>query len=319
MRRLVVALLAFALLGAGCTNGEETIAVQARFDDVGDLVNMAPVMFADITVGHVTGIRLSGNQALVSMKLDPDARVPSNVVGRVRRTSVLGERIIDLFIPDTGASENLLADGATITNTEARADLENLVVEGTDVFGAIGASELAAMIDTGARGFGGRGEDLATIILNFRDITKSYSKETKRITNLIDSLDEFNATVASRSAAHKAALGNTARAIAVLDEESVRLERALKSLARLATSSRDILDAHVEQIDRFFDQTRVIVATLRREQDSIEKFLLWAPRHNRNTQLVEYMDFNQIMQDFVLCGFNDNPEDPARRCKDGGD
>lgn len=318
MRRPALALVALLLVGTGCTNGKDMIAVQARFDDVSDLVNMAPVMFADVTVGQVTGIRLSGDKALISMKVESDAEVPSNVVARVRRTSVLGERIIDLTVPEAGASSTPLADGATIRNTEVRADLENLVIEGSDVLGAVGAGELATMIDAGARGFGDHGEDLGTILRNFRDITKSYSKETPRIANLIDSLDEFNATVASRSEAHASSLRNTARAIAVLDDESVRLERALKSLARLAISSRDILDAHVDEIDRFFDQARVIVSTLRRQQSSIEEFLLWAPRHNRNTQLVEYMDFNQIMQDFVLCGFNDNPDDPARRCK-GGD
>lgn len=314
MRGLTRVLAAVAIALSGCTSATDAIAVTARFDDVGDLFDMAPVMFADIRVGEVTDITLSDGRAVVSMKIDPKADVPANVVARVRRTSVLGERIVDLVVPGSGASADSLVDGDTIDDTETRADLENLVIEGTDVFGEIAASELATMIDAGAEGFGGRGDDLGAILVNFRAITKSYAGETKRIADLIDSLNEFNETVAARTGAHKAALRNTARAIEVLDEESVRLERALRSLARLARSGRAVLDAHVDEMDRFFDQARVIVATLKRRQSSIEQFLLWAPRHNRNTQLVEYLDFNQIMQDFVICGLNDNPDDPARRC-----
>ncbi|HVM35349.1 MAG TPA: MlaD family protein [Actinomycetota bacterium] len=314
MKRLALALVALSLGIAGCTNAGNTIPVVARFDDVGDLFDMAPVMFADIKVGEVTDVTLSGGRALVSMDIDRAAEVPANVIARVRRTSVLGERIIDLVVPESGPSTESLTGGATIEETEIRADLEDLVVEGTDVFGEIAAGELATMIEAGAEGFGGRGDELGQILVNFRDITKSYSKETKRISNLIDSLNEFNSIVGTRTEAHKAALRNTARAVEVLDEESVKLERALKSLARLAMSSRDVLDAHVDEMDRFFDQARAIVGTLKRRQTSIARFLLYAPRHNRNTQLVEYRDFNQIFQDFVICGLNDNPDDPARRC-----
>jgi phospholipid/cholesterol/gamma-HCH transport system substrate-binding protein len=314
MKRLAIALVALAFGLGGCTNSGDTIPVVARFDDVGDLFDMAPVMFADIQVGEVADVKLSEGRALVSMDIDPAAEVPANVIARIRRTSVLGERIVDLVVPESGASAESLTRGATIEDTEIRADLEDLVVEGTDVFGEIAAGELATMIEAGAEGFGGRGGDLGQILVNFRDITKSYSNETKRISNLIDSLNEFNDTVATRTEAHKAALRNTARAVEMLDEESVKLERALKSLARLATSSRAILDAHVDEMDRFFDQARAIVGTLKRRQASIERFLLFAPRHNRNTQLVEYLDFNQILQDFVICGLNDNPDDPARRC-----
>jgi hypothetical protein len=69
---------------------------------------------------------------------------------------------------------------------------------------------------------------------------------------------------------------------------------------------------------RFFDQTAKIMKVLAREQDSIELFLKWAPGHNANTQRVEYAEFNQIVQEFVICGLNDNPRDPARRCKGEG-
>ena len=69
-------------------------------------------------------------------------------------------------------------------------------------------------------------------------------------------------------------------------------------------------------MSRFFAQMRVILGVLRSEQSSIAGALRWAPYHNRNTQMVEYMQFNQVLQDFIVCGMNDDPNDPARKCYD---
>jgi len=319
VRSACLVLAAVFVLAGACSNDRETITVSARFDDVADLAQRAPVMFADVRVGSVKDIRLSGVRALVTMTLDPGADVPEGVVARVRRTSALGERIIDLVPPDNlPAGAPALEDGATITDTQVRADLENLVVEGSEVFGAIGASQIATLVDEGERGFGGKGEQLAELLRNLERITGAYRYETGSIDELVASIDEFNSTMAAESESHSRAVANTARAIEMLDEEDARLRRALASLARLATGGRSILDAHADEMDRFFSQADDIVATLAKDQRAIRELLRFAPGHNRNTQLVEYAEFNQILQDFVICGLNDNPADPGRRCEGDG-
>ncbi|MBI4259706.1 MAG: MCE family protein [Actinobacteria bacterium] len=320
MRRLaalavlaVLALLAGTL--AACGRGEGLL-VTARFADVGDLTDQAPVMMADITVGKVTDIRLDGTEAVVTMVLDPEAGVPRDAGARIRRTSLLGERVVDLVIPEELAEDApSIRDGDEIGDTDTRPDLEDLVREGADVFGAIGVSELATMIDEGARGFGEQGDELGALLGNLQVIVSRYAGRTDDIDALIRSMDRFNRTLATRADAHGLALRNSARGLRVLREESGRLQEALHSLARLARGADSILEEHSDEMDRFFSQIRTILRVLREEQDSIEKFLIYAPLHNRNTQLVDYGTFNQVIQDFVICGFNDDPEDPARRCK----
>lgn len=315
MKRLIATLVVALLMLAGCSNDTGGKVIQARFDDVADVFPLAPVMYADITVGKVTEIALDGTQALVTIELQKDSDVPANVIARIRRTSVLGERIIDLAVPDDQEpSVAALEDGDEIDQTETRADLENLVVEGNDVLGVIGASQVATMINEGAKGFGGNGEELGQILLNFRDITGTFNENSGTIKSLIRNIDDFNQVIAAEADAHKRAVVNTASALRVLDEESLKLTAAIESLARLATGSRSLLNAHVDEMDHFFQQARTIVGALHNQQSSIVKLLMYAPRHNRNTQLVEYIDFNQVIQDFVICGVNDNPDDPARRC-----
>jgi len=312
----VAALLTTSILGACGTDG---IEVTATFSDIGDLATGAPVTMADIQVGDVDDISLAGDEAVVTLMLDPEARVPEGVTARVRRTSVLGERIVDIVLPENvSESSPLLEDGDHIDQTVVRSDLEDLVEEGADVFGAISASQLAIMIEEGAKGFGGKGEELGNLLENYKDIIHAYAGRSKEIVSLIGSLKRFNETLASRSDEHARSVVNSARAINVLEEESLRLEQAIVSLGRLARGSRSILEAHSDEMHRFFQQSRVILGVLKERQKDLSRFLYWAPGHNYNTQAVEYLQFNQVVQDFVFCGLNDNPKDPARRCKGEG-
>ena len=213
----------------------------------------------------------------------------------------------------------LLADGDEITDTETRSDLEDLVAEGTDVLAEISASELAVMIEEGARGFGGQGLELRRMLDNFNEIITGYAGRSKQITDLIKSLDRFNATVASRAGAHEEAIANSEKNFSMLAEESERLEQAIIALDRLARGGSAILNAHADEMERFFAQTRSIFGVLAANQGDIARLLENAPGHNLNTQRVEYIEFNQVVQDFIICGLNDNPRDPARSCDKGGE
>ncbi len=312
---LLLSAALFGLLSLTACSRSPRIQVSARFADVGSLTTHAPVMLDDIRVGDVTGIRLAGRDALVTMSLDPSAHVPDNVIALVRRTSLLGEQIVELTVP-AGAPDSApsLRDGATISQTGIRADLEDLVQAGNAALAPITASEVGTLVDEGARGFGGQGSTLRGLLGDLGQIVHAYAGRTSDIHSLIASLNELNTTLAAHASAQGQALGNTARALTMLREEGARLQTAVHALARLAVGARGILDAHVDEMSHFFQQTRTIFGVLQQEQASIVQLLRDAPLHDRNTQLVEYQEMNQVLQDFVICGLNNDQSDPARRC-----
>jgi len=309
---VVVAIALSACTAIGAKGGMD---VSARFSDVGDLAPGAPVMMSDITIGQVKSISLDHDQALVQMSIQPSAHVPTGTIAQVTRTSLLGERIVELVVPQSVKNNApLLKDGATIANTQVLPDLEDLVRGGTDVLAPIAASEIATRVDEGAKGFGGQGQNLKTMLGNFHAIVHAYAGRTQQISSLIDSLNQFNGTLAQHASAQAQSIANSAKALDVLRSESDKLTAAVQSLARLAKGARVILDRHSGQMIRFFQQMRVILGVLRSEQSSIAGTLRFAPFHNRNTQLVDYLQFNQVLQDFVICGMNDDPHDPSRKC-----
>jgi phospholipid/cholesterol/gamma-HCH transport system substrate-binding protein len=297
----------------------EQVTLVARFDDVGDLAASAPVMMADVQVGKVDEIELDGIQALVTLSIDPGTGVPQGTIARIRRTSLLGERIVDLVIPETvPADAPLLQSGEEIQLTETRPDLEDLVREGVDVLAPIAASEVATLVDEGAKGFGGKGDELRTMLTNFEQIVDAYAENTDEIQGVIENVGQFNEILATKAKSHAKSVANSARAIGILREEIHRLEDAINALTRLSEGGRLILEDHSDEMSRFFQQMKVILGVLQEEQDSIELFLDWAPNHNQNTQITELYDFVQIYQDFIICGLNEDDDDPARNCKEGG-
>lgn len=319
MRRLAALVtLSSVLLGACIFGSGPRIGVRASFLDVGDLATSAPVMLADVQVGKVTGIELVDGKAQVAMGIDPEVGIPRGVIARVRRTSVLGERIVDLVVPDgLPASAPPLMDGDEIGETETRADLEDLVVEGADVLAPIAASEVATLVDEGAKGFGGKGPELRTFLTNLSAIVKAYEKRTPALRSAISAMNRFNKGLAPNIEVHAEAVANTARSLRVLREESDELTAAIRSLDRLAAGGRALLDAHADEMDRFFSQMRSILRVLDEERGALVRFLRFAPLHNRNTQVTDFEQFVQVYQDFIICGFNDDPSDPARNCEGG--
>jgi phospholipid/cholesterol/gamma-HCH transport system substrate-binding protein len=173
---------------------------------------------------------------------------------------------------------------------------------------------VATLVDEGAEAFGGRGDELRALLQNFERIVEAYAARTDDIRAVIVSLGRFNSILAEQALAHARSVANSAQAIGILREEVDRLERAITALDRLAVGARRILEDHSDEMHRFFRQMRVILRVLREEEASINKIIRWAPFHNQGTQLTEYKDFVQVYQDLVVCGLNDDPQDPARRC-----
>ena len=310
VRRIVGALLVAAVVPlAGCSRGGDLQATTV-VDDVADMAKGAPVMFADVTVGAVSDISLTDdNRARLTLSIDEDADVPADVIAKVRRTSVIGEKFVALE-PMKGAGEAALEDGATITDSEVVPDFEQLVSSGTALLGAVSANELALLLEENARGFGGNGQDLRTVLEGFDTVMAGYASRSETIANLVRSIDAFAASTGPHAAAHAEALANLAEATRILAEERVALMDLLQSLRDLSVEGREILDAHMERMRRQLNGLRVVTDVLRERQREIGLLLENLPIHNATTTLAVRDDYAQVLNDIILCGVPGGGEDP---------
>ena len=107
--------------------GKETYGISARFINVGDLRNRAPVKIGGVTVGLVDSIRLDpvAFDAIVEMKIDQRfADIPNDSGASILTSGVLGDRYIGL---EPGGSVEPLVNGDEIFITQSALVLEQII------------------------------------------------------------------------------------------------------------------------------------------------------------------------------------------------
>ena len=99
----------------------------AHFDNVGGLTERAPVNAAGVTVGRLVDIEYDQRSytARVTMEIAPRYdRFPRDTSASIYTSGLLGEQYIALA---PGASEEYLADGGAIRQTQSAVVLEELI------------------------------------------------------------------------------------------------------------------------------------------------------------------------------------------------
>lgn len=130
-------LLGFAALGflttqlpggkLGFVDASNGYRVTARFDNVGDLKNGAPVTMAGVKVGRVTSVAFDSTdyKAVVALSIDRQYdRIPDDSWANVETAGLLGAKYVGI---DAGGSETYLADKSQIENTQSAMVIEKLV------------------------------------------------------------------------------------------------------------------------------------------------------------------------------------------------
>lgn len=107
--------------------GKDTYRITARFSNVADLKNRAPVKIGGVTVGLVEQITLDPVEfdAVVEMKIDRRfSEIPNDSSASILTSGVLGDRYVGL---DPGGAMEALADGDQIFVTQSAVVLETLI------------------------------------------------------------------------------------------------------------------------------------------------------------------------------------------------
>ena len=319
-RRIVTVLLVLAvgLTSCGLVGGNDRIELTAAYEDVGDLVTGAHVRAGDVPIGVVTDIELTDDfSAVVTMRLEAETGLPADTEAVLARTSLLGERYIDLRPLGEGGR---LEDGTRLDNTRAVHEFEDLVRSGDETLALVSADLLGSAVETGAVAFGGRGGLIGRFIEDVESFVGRYEESSDDLLRLIDTVDDLTTGLAEDAEVNAESLAVLERASRVLEEEDDRLIDALSDLTDLAESGERILSEHREEIQDSIRRLRILLAQLTRIDGALSDLLTWAPRHNihvPNGVILEEGSGDHMAQvwlDFIVCGVNDTEGDPSRAC-----
>jgi len=103
-----------------------TYKISARFDNIGGLKPRAHVKSAGVVVGRIANISFDDKtyQATVVMKIEDSFKFPKDSSAKILTSGLLGEQYIGL---EAGGSDDMLANGEKISQTQSAIVLENLI------------------------------------------------------------------------------------------------------------------------------------------------------------------------------------------------
>ncbi len=104
----------------------------AKFTTVSGLRVGASVEMAGVRVGRVQEIGLSGEDAVITLRVKDSVKLSKDAIASIRTKGILGDKYIKL---SQGGSEKFIKPGGKIRETEPPIDIEKLI--GDFIFGKV--------------------------------------------------------------------------------------------------------------------------------------------------------------------------------------
>ncbi|GAA4921759.1 phospholipid/cholesterol/gamma-HCH transport system substrate-binding protein [Nonomuraea thailandensis] len=272
------AALAALALAAGCslqtlgaTTGDMTL--HAVFDDVQSLVAGHSVQIADVRVGTVTGIRLEGYRARVTMSVQSAHRVPEGSTATVAKTSVLGENYVQLAPPagKSLAGGPYLKDGATIAETSVEPDIEQVTAKAGPLIEALGAQDVNAVLDAASTAFAGQGDEVNRLIKQTAQVTDAYAAARRDLGTSIDALARLGDDLAEGSAELDRLPGTLAAATERLAHGRRHVKHTIVALTRLAEQANlTVYPRHAERLRTLLRELEAVSTAMQRGKEDLK-------------------------------------------------
>jgi len=299
--RRLAPLVALALVASSCSlpgNITGSREVSAVFEDVGDLVVGHSVQVADVRVGSVVDIELTeDHDARVTLSIEDGVFVPVESLALLRTTSLLGEKFIELrpLDEDDPTAGTDLRDGDVLTRTAEAPELEFVTEQAVEILGAVVATDVATLVETGAVGFGDRAVELTSLVEDLTTVSGTLADQTDEIGRIIEAMAGATATLAEGRDEIGELLANLADTAEVLAQNRDVAIDAVRELTRLAqVQNEDVLEPYLAQVDAQIGQVDDILAEVDRNQAQVAELLRWVQQFTKKIPLGIPDEFAQV-------------------------
>ncbi|MGH4016979.1 MAG: MCE family protein [Pseudonocardiaceae bacterium] len=233
-------------LPGGVDTGDDPYQVTVEFADVLELVPQSLVKVNDVSVGTVRDIELAPGswRAMVTLELHRTVELPANAVARVRSTSLLGEKFVDLAVPTAEPPRGRLADGDLIpvqrtgraTEVEEVLGALSLLLNGGGIEQIrVIATELNAALD-------GNEPQIRALLSDLDTLVSGLDARKAEINRALDGLNRLSATLAAQRGQIATALDGLGPGVAVLADQRAQLTGMLAALDRLSVVATDTIN-----------------------------------------------------------------------------
>jgi phospholipid/cholesterol/gamma-HCH transport system substrate-binding protein len=229
-------------LPGGADLGDHPYRLVVEFSDVVDLVPQSLVKVNDVPVGAVSDIKVGPNwTALVTVEVNGDVRLPANAEARVRTTSLLGEKFVELMAPKD--AQGRIADGATIplARSGRAAEVEEVLGALSMLLNGGGVNQIQTIAKELNKALTGNEPEIKALLADLDNIVGSLDKKKSEITRAIDEINRLTSTLNQRRGQIETALDDLPGGLKELESQRSKLVDMLQSLDRLSGVATDVV------------------------------------------------------------------------------
>ncbi|WP_228046107.1 MCE family protein [Saccharopolyspora montiporae] len=258
-------------LPGGADLGEQPDRVIVHFTDVLDLVPQSSVKVNDVAAGRVDNIGLArdGRTAVVTLLVADQVRLPENAEARLRQSSLLGEKFVELAEPVAEPPRGELADNAVIgvESTNRNTQIEEVLGALSALLNGGNVDQLNTIVTELNSAMSGNEAELRSLLAHVEHLTARLDGQRGDITRAIDSLDRLSGEFNAQRDKLDEGLRDLQPGLQVVNEQRDQLVAMLAQLDRLSGLAVDTVDRSKEDM---LANLRALGPTLQKLQETGE-------------------------------------------------
>ncbi|HEX8580938.1 MAG TPA: MlaD family protein [Acidimicrobiales bacterium] len=257
----------------------DTYEVSALFPRAGEAMRPgADVKVRGVNVGEVSGIRLEDRRVRITMEIDDDVRIPTDVTATVKPKTLFGEKFVDLEFTD-GAGGPFLADGDEIAEAGAATEVEEMVAGLTPLFEGIDETELATLLSELTEAAAGQGDDVARSLDSAAAATDVLADTIDQQLAALDSWAAFQEAIRSIGPDLNAISANSNLSLPEFNAHEADFQRVLTTVKPFADDLADLLATYRPDIDTMLDRGENVVRVLLAREREVSETIYGLSRY----------------------------------------
>ncbi|MEH3155549.1 MAG: MCE family protein [Gordonia paraffinivorans] len=272
--------------------GDGSYELTAVLPNAANLVENAPVLMNDATVGSVGKTTVENWKARITLRLNKGTRVPQGSYAVVGLTSVLGSLNLQIVQPQnpgggvlppggrlTSANCPAQVEVATPDNRPAIADVteaqqvsqctyptvEQVLSSLSVVLNGGGLAQIGDIVHELSSALDGRQDTIRALIPRLTTLVSDLNDQRDSIIDAISGIDRLASSISAQQPAVDRALNQLPASLKLLVDQRSNLTDTLGSAGRLSRTVDDILDANSQDITTIVSNLRPVLSQL---QDS---------------------------------------------------
>ena len=229
-------------LPGGADLGDDPYTVTIQFRDVLDLVPQSAVRVNDIAVGKVSDITLDGWTAVVTVKINRDAKLPDNALATIRQTSLLGEKFVSLAPPETGQIGSLgNGDKIPLAQSSRNPEIEEVLGAASLLFNGGGLEKTNTIIRELNNALGGNEPEVKELLTTTSTFITQLDQNKEALLTALEKVNRLAIATNDQTDAITGALDELPEALRVVNGQRDELVGLLESLDKLSDVATGVI------------------------------------------------------------------------------